>query len=1491
MNNENKEQLNKRPFIEIFLSGNNLRGLVDTGAAISAIDEKLFNQLKGPETFKNEKIPYHHEITAANGGRIMVVSQYKVTFDILGRGIPVEIYVVKNLTTKLILGMDFIQRGNVVINGANQTISVNGEVISRKFLGAKDEISEIQTAKVPNGRSLRRLDIPSYSLAKVFVKLDDDSNDETEKLALELEEDHHDLTVYSTISTYNSKTKGYAIMIANPTEAPITILKGTKICKLVNAKRTFYPPTINELNRGKETRNIKPLAEKERVEFLNKINLKCPPEYRKRYKDLFSKYHDVFSKDEYDLGWTDKVSHRIKLKHDQPIHTKQFRIPYPHQEILKEFVADMLDRKLIEVSRSRYNSPIFCVKKKNGSWRPVVDLRAINQATVEDFYAIRDIKSCIDEIGRERSTVFSSMDLSKGFFQQNLAEESRPYTSFTVPGLGSFQFTVSCFGSHGAPSSFSYLMTEVLRGKANLISFIDDVLAHTRDHERQLATLDVCFAQLRGYNLKLSPEKSTFGASETEYLGFKIMADGILPGTDKVRAVREFQPPSTIKQIRQFVGLASFFRDHIKDFSRISGYLTSLTRKTSDWKGGPLPKLAEESFYRIKNLLTSEPLIAYARNDIPFRLYCDASMGMIEKNGNKISGGLGVVLTQIHEDQKERVIGYASRKLKKHEENYPAFLLELLAVTFGCEHYHHYLYGQKRFSIFSDHKPLSKLNKVHTKTHGRLSENLLNYNYEIIYRKGEDQEAADFLSRNALDEMKGKALDFVNYTKAEIHNFQQHDPTCEDIRSYLRDETYELPPTNKTMIQRHRKRFVVDDDEILWWKESSNSTKLLIVPWEYTTDIISTAHDGLIGGHRDVEKTMDRIRRVYWWTTMTKDITEYVRCCKVCQHQKGPKEKSSLKHPLRPLEIPQKFNERVHADLMGPLKSCTENKYILVMSDSFTKWLELAPIPDKSAETVAKAMTERWLYRNSPMDVLVTDNGREFDNETMKLLCNNFGIKHRFTSPYHPQTNAQCERQNRTILSYLRNFVDKSTLDWEGKLPSCQYSFNSQRHQSTKFSPYYLRHFQDPTIPFRRLENPGRNYSENWANEALLTQAQVWSDVYENLTRAKGVQEKQYNKDAVEREFQDGDLVFLYDETTSVSQNPKLVNKWKGPYLILRMIGPTNAILKKSPRGKEFNIHVNRLKHAKELPEDYSRGYLRRTDDNAQLEPEATTSTSSKIRRKRRDNRSADSYDDLEPPMEETSSPKSTSEPDERKTTTETTGSDDVFRDDDDGWSSVDETFSSEEDDDDDDGDNPDPPGEISRHSGTYPKTSTPKESDEEQRSEADKREYDSTNTSDDHRRKRGRRESTKSPTRMPKRGHESTSSATSGRVLKKDRQDDATRDVSAEEDEIRDEEPQSPPEERPGASKRERARTPDHLKESHHPDKYNKKTWTQFRQPPRGKHRLSGDLGRSVTEDEPITHRTRARRDLREEGEQRLPTRPLEYKKYTYKDDKKSHE
>ena len=337
---------------------------------------------------------------------------------------------------------------------------------------------------------------------------------------------------------------------------------------------------------------------------------------------------------------------------------------------------------------------------------------------------------------------------------------------------------------------------------------------------------------------------------------------------------------------------------------------------------------------------------------------------------------------------------------------------------------------------------------------------LLDYNYEIVYRRGEDQEAADFLSRNALDALttnensqenespKSKNLDFEDYSRDEIKAKQTNDENCQNIQKFRRGKLDELDGITQGLIRRYEKDIVEDYHGILW-KMNCGTSKLLIATRDHVTDIIHKAHDSHIGGHRDSEKTMERIQRVYWWLTMRRDISEYIKGCHNCQRLRGQRSADDLKCPLQPLKIPEKFNERVHADLMGPLRSVTSNKYILVMSDSFTKWIELTPLPNKSSEDVTKAIYENWICRNSPMDILVTDNGKEFKNQTMEELCKNHGIKHRYTSPYHPQTNAQCERQNRTILAYLKTFVDDSTLNWESKLPPCQYSFNSQVHQST----------------------------------------------------------------------------------------------------------------------------------------------------------------------------------------------------------------------------------------------------------------------------------------------------------------------------------------------------------------------------------------------------------------------------------------------------------
>ena len=204
-------------------------------------------------------------------------------------------------------------------------------------------------------------------------------------------------------------------------------------------------------------------------------------------------------------------------------------------------------------------------------------------------------------------------------------------------------------------------------------------------------------------------------------------------------------PPATVTQIKQFLGLANFFRTHVRNFSLISGPLNKLTRKDSLWKGGPLPEDAQKAFFELKSALISEPCLAFPRSDRKFTLIVDSAIGSATN-----SGGLGAILCQTDEKGLLHPISFASRGLQKHENNYSAFLIELTGCVFGIEHFSSYLKG-RRFDLLTDHRPLvEKLNAVHSKTLNRLQQIMMDYDFEIKYLKGEVI-PADYLSRNVLD--------------------------------------------------------------------------------------------------------------------------------------------------------------------------------------------------------------------------------------------------------------------------------------------------------------------------------------------------------------------------------------------------------------------------------------------------------------------------------------------------------------------------------------------------------------------------------------------------------------------------------------------------------------------------------------------------------------------------------------------------------------------
>jgi hypothetical protein len=388
-----------------------------------------------------------------------------------------------------------------------------------------------------------------------------------------------------------------------------------------------------------------------------------------------------------------------------------------------------------------YNSPIFYVPKKQGQGlRGVQDFRELNNHSLIDKYSMKEITECIGDIGRANSTIFSTLHLTSGFWQMQLEEKSQPLMAFTIPGKGQYHWITSPMGLLGCPASFQHLMDGIMRSISHVIIYIDDLLVHTKTHKDHLKVLEQVLERLHSHNLKINLDKCFFDNKEVSYLGFTLTPEGIKPGKNKLKAIKNAEPPTDVKTIRSFVRLCNFFWTHIKNFTTIAAPLFKLTSKDSGYKGGPLPKEAMDAFCILQNSLMSEPVMAFPRADRQYALITDAAMGTAET-----AGGLGAISTHQDEYDNFYAISYASRQLKEHAKNYSPFLLQAAVAVWGMDVFNEYLKG-KKFILYTDHKPLEKMGHLHTKTMNRLQAALLEHDFVIQYKKGAVM-LADYLSR------------------------------------------------------------------------------------------------------------------------------------------------------------------------------------------------------------------------------------------------------------------------------------------------------------------------------------------------------------------------------------------------------------------------------------------------------------------------------------------------------------------------------------------------------------------------------------------------------------------------------------------------------------------------------------------------------------------------------------------------------------------------
>jgi len=841
-------------------------------------------------------------------------------------------------------------------------------------------------------------------------------------------------------------------------------------------------------------------------------------------------------------GPTDQIEHVIRVKTDRPI-KQRYRPRNPAmQRIIDDEVEEMLRNRIIEPSTSPWSSPVVIVKKRDGRPRFCIDFRKVNEVSEPDAYPLPQIHATLDKLRGAR--YLTTLDLQQGYWQVPLAPESRAVTAFTVPGRGLMQFRVMPFGLHSAPATFQRLLDTILGPELepNVFVYLDDVIVVSATFDEHLKHLAEVFRRLRNARLRLNPNKCHFCRAELKYLGHIVDHRGIRTDPEKVQAMTQWPRPTNVRQIRQFVGLASWYRRFIPEFSTTAAPLTRLTRKNAHWRWG---EDEERAFTTLKKSLASSPILACPDFKRRFVLQTDAS-----------STGLGAVLTQ-HFEEGERVIAYASRTLNGAEKNYSATELECLAVVWGIRHFRGYLEGYE-FTVVTDHQALRWLQKLESPT-GRLGRWMLElqqYNFNVKYRRGRLNRVADALSR----------LPAVRAIRR---------PRCPWYYSQLQ-RVRAQPDAHPEYTVRRGKLFrhilhTTDFRETparAQWKEC--------VPKPERVTVLNRIHDHPTAGHLGIAKTIARAAERYYWPRMFADIARYVRRCANCLAHKASQERPAGLLHATPVKAPW---EQVSIDLVGPLPRSTDgHSWLLVMQDRFTKWVELSPLRRATTPAVIKQLAERIIYRHGCPDTIISDNGRQFAAAAMSTFLSSFGVHTRKTPTYAPHCNP-VERTNKTIKTMVAQYVGRNHRHWDRHIPALQFAYNTARHDVTGYTPAFLNHGRELHGP--HPEDRRRNIAHGTpdANQRHLQDAQ--EVVRANLARA--FQRQAHHYDLRRRDWRPniGDEVWRRSHQLSSKKdavNAKLAPKYHGPYNVRRIISPVIVDLRNAQGKWQRHVHIQDLK-------------------------------------------------------------------------------------------------------------------------------------------------------------------------------------------------------------------------------------------------------------------------------------------------------------------------
>ncbi|GJT44530.1 putative reverse transcriptase domain-containing protein [Tanacetum coccineum] len=458
----------------------------------------------------------------------------------------------------------------------------------------------------------------------------------------------------------------YEVELADERIHDAIIVCGEKVVRISYGNKTLIVEGDKGVSRLKVISCIKARKYVERGchLFLAHATENKSKEKRMEYVPVIRDFPEVFPEELPGLPPSRQVEFRIDLvPRAAPVARAPYRLVPSEMKELSIQLQELPKKGFIRLSSSPWGAPILFVKKKDGSFRMCIDYRELNKLIVKNRYPLSRIDDLFDQL--QGSSVYSKIDLRSGYHQLRIKEEDIPITTFRTQ-YGHFEFQVMPFGLTNAPAVFMDLMNRVCKPYLDkfVIVFIDDILVYSKDEEEHGKHLKIILELLKKERLYAKFSKCDFWLDSVQFLGHVIDRSGVHVDPAKIEAIKSWAAPTTPTEVRQFLGLAGYYRRFIEGFSLISKPLTKLTQKNKKYEWG---KEEEEAFQTLKQKLCSAPILALPEGTEDFMVYCDASLK-----------GYGAMLMQ-----REKVIAYASRQLKVHEENYTTHDLELGAVVFA----------------------------------------------------------------------------------------------------------------------------------------------------------------------------------------------------------------------------------------------------------------------------------------------------------------------------------------------------------------------------------------------------------------------------------------------------------------------------------------------------------------------------------------------------------------------------------------------------------------------------------------------------------------------------------------------------------------------------------------------------------------------------------------------------------------------------------------